>query len=134
MNKLYCLFSFFFIFVFLSCSIHTKKNRKTVITDTIISLVTKKEVLEPNLEIVKNKAKIVDYKGTQYIVTSKNTIISLNSNKKMNWGEENGDRKNILALASPKNTEQIVTDKVNEELFEEKETYKEIINNILGQK
>lgn len=55
MNKLYCLLSFFFIFVFLSCSIHIKKNRKTGITDTIISPITKREVVEPNLEIVKSQ-------------------------------------------------------------------------------
>jgi hypothetical protein len=43
-----------------------------------------------------SKANIITYKDAEYIVTDKDTIISLTTNKKMNWGEENGDRKNIL--------------------------------------
>jgi hypothetical protein len=49
-------------------------------------------------------AKIVEYKDTEYIVTSKNTIISLKTNKKMEWDENNGDRKLILGLAAQDRT------------------------------
>lgn len=59
----------------------------------------KKSVAERNLEVTTNKGNIVPYRGAEYIVTPKGTIISLTSNKIMKWGEENGDRKAILALA-----------------------------------
>jgi len=61
----------------------------------------KKSIAGRNLELLEYKANIVTYKDIDYIVTPKNTIISLKTNKVMNWGEENGDRKNILDLANP---------------------------------
>jgi len=62
----------------------------------------KKSVSEENLTLLKTKAEIINYKGTDYIVTPKKTIISLTTNKKMEWGEENGDRRSILGLAEKK--------------------------------
>lgn len=38
----------------------------------------------------------VEYNGTSYLVTSKNTIISLTTHSVMKWGPENGNRKAIL--------------------------------------
>ncbi len=55
MNKLYSFLSFFLIFALFSCSIHKKKNTKTEIADTIISPIAKKELVEPNFEIVKSQ-------------------------------------------------------------------------------
>lgn len=56
-------------------------------------------VSEDNLITMSSKADIVNYRDSEYIVTDKGNIISLTTNKLMKWGEENGDRKNILKLA-----------------------------------
>ena len=60
----------------------------------------KKSVAGRNLEILNTQAEIVNYEGTDYIVTPKGTIISLKSNKIMNWDQNNGNRKAILALST----------------------------------
>jgi hypothetical protein len=56
-------------------------------------------VSKSNVEILSSKAKIVNYKDANYIVTPKGTIISLTSNKAMEWAENNGNRIAILNLA-----------------------------------
>lgn len=56
-------------------------------------------VSKSNIEILSSKAKIVNYKEADYIVTPKGTIISLKSNKAMNWAENDGNRVAILKLA-----------------------------------
>jgi hypothetical protein len=56
-------------------------------------------VSKANVEILSSKAKIVNYKDTDYIVTPKGTIISLTSNKAMNWAENDGNRIAILNLS-----------------------------------
>ena len=56
-------------------------------------------VAETNMKALDILAKIIEYKDSEYIVTSKNTIISLTTNKKMMWGENDGNRKAILAIA-----------------------------------
>jgi hypothetical protein len=61
-------------------------------------------VAEANMKPLDILAKIVEYKDAEYIVTSKNTIISLKTNKRMMWGENDGNRKAILALASQNST------------------------------
>jgi hypothetical protein len=61
----------------------------------------KKSVSPSNLTVLADKANIVEYQGANYIVTPKQTIISLTTNKVMQWGRENGNRKAILALAAP---------------------------------
>lgn len=58
----------------------------------------KKSVSQDNLQAMANKANIINYRNTDYIVTSKGIIISLDTNKAMKWGEENGMRKDILSL------------------------------------
>jgi hypothetical protein len=71
---------------------------------TLEGAAAKKSVAMRNLELLNNKAEIVKHKGSSYIVTPKETIISLTSNKVMNWGEENGDRKEILLKSKDKAT------------------------------
>ena len=65
---------------------------------------SKISVAEANMKALDIAAKIIEYKDTEYIVTSKNTIISLTTNKRMMWGEEDGNRKAILALAAQNRT------------------------------
>jgi len=60
----------------------------------------KKSVSKANLTAIKSKAKTINYKGSDYLVTPNNTIISVTSNKAMRWDENNGDRKAILELAN----------------------------------
>lgn len=60
----------------------------------------KKSVSKDKLELVNGKAKIVTYRDADYIVTPKNTIISLTSNKKVFEDEKNGNRLAILDLAN----------------------------------
>ena len=65
----------------------------------------KKSVAKKNLEPLADRAQIVTYLENgkdgpvDYIVTSQNNIISLVTNKIQEWGEENGNRKAIIALA-----------------------------------
>jgi len=61
-------------------------------------------VAETNMKTLEMIAKIIEYKDSEYIVTSKNTIISLTTNKKMMWGENDGNRKAILGLAGQNKT------------------------------
>jgi hypothetical protein len=61
---------------------------------------SKLTVSPSNLTFVDIKAQMVEYKDKQYLVTPRNSIISLTTNKIMQWGEENGDRRAILELAA----------------------------------
>ena len=42
---------------------------------------------------------VVTHKGNKYIVNNRNQIISVKTGDMMQWGEENGDRKEILRLS-----------------------------------
>ena len=53
-----------------------------------------------NLAVQEGRAVVVEHKGSKYIVNTKNEIISGTTGKIMQWGEENGDRKAILAQVS----------------------------------
>lgn len=80
----------------------TKKNANgtwQIYDPTKEGTAAKKSVAEKNLKPTGTLGKIVTYKDQEYIVTPKQTIISLTTNKAMQWGEENGDRKAVLALA-----------------------------------
>ncbi|KAB1158180.1 M15 family metallopeptidase [Flavobacterium luteum] len=55
MNKSFLFLSLFLAFVLFSCSIHTKKNPKTEIINTIIYPFEKKEATESNIEIVNSQ-------------------------------------------------------------------------------
>jgi hypothetical protein len=53
-----------------------------------------------NLAVKEGRAVVVDYRGIKYVVNNKGQIISGASGKVMQWGERNGDRQAILALAN----------------------------------
>lgn len=61
---------------------------------------SKISVSEKNLTTLSDKAKIVNYQGVDYIVTPKNIIISMKTNKRMNWNDNDKSRKDILLLAN----------------------------------
>jgi hypothetical protein len=66
---------------------------------TLEGAAAKISVSKASVEILSSKAKIVNYKDTDYIVTPKGTIISLTSNKAMQWPENDGNRVAILNLS-----------------------------------
>ncbi len=82
----------------------TGTNTVQIYNPTKEGVNAKKNVALKNLTPTNNKAVIVNYSknNIDYIVTPKNTIISLQSNKIQNWGDENGDRKAIIKLANEK--------------------------------
>ena len=53
-----------------------------------------------NLAIKEGRAVVVEYNGNKYAVNKKNQIISGISGKIMNWPENSGDRKTVLAKAA----------------------------------
>jgi hypothetical protein len=55
-----------------------------------------------NLAVNQGRAVVVAHKGKEYVVNKKDQIISVTSKKEMKWGDENGDRKAILAAAHEK--------------------------------
>lgn len=55
-----------------------------------------------NLAVQEGRAVVVSYKDAKYVVNNKGDIISVATGKMMQWGEENGDRRNIIALAQAK--------------------------------
>jgi hypothetical protein len=55
-----------------------------------------------NLALKQGRAVLVEHKGAKYIVNNKNQIISGTTGKMMQWDENNGDRKAIVALAQEK--------------------------------
>jgi hypothetical protein len=61
---------------------------------------TKRSVKKSNLKLVDAPPlTLVKYRDAEYLVSVKGSIISLTTNRVMNWKEDNGDRKTILALA-----------------------------------
>jgi len=68
---------------------------------------SKVSVAERNLTAQPQTAKIVTYNDKQYMVTPKGNIISMATFKQMNWAENDGNRKAIMALvAQPAQTQQ----------------------------
>lgn len=58
-----------------------------------------------SVEILNHKpAKIVSYRGVNYLVTAKELIISLTTNKIMKWNETDGNR---IAILNKLNQEQV---------------------------
>lgn len=55
-----------------------------------------------NLAIRQKRAVVVNYRDSVYVVNNRGQILSGTSGKIMKWGEENGDRKAILADAQQK--------------------------------
>lgn len=100
----------------------TKKNANgtwQIYDPTKEGVAAKKSVAEKNLIPTGTSGKIVTYKDQEYIVTPKQTIISLVTNKAMQWGEENGDRKAVLALAKGTQTDVTGTQMTREQWKEE---------------
>lgn len=55
-----------------------------------------------NLAVQQGRAVVVEHKGRKYVVNNKDAIISVATGDKMNWSENNGDRKAIVELAKAK--------------------------------
>lgn len=55
-----------------------------------------------NLAVQQGRAVVVEHKGKKYVVNNKDAIISVATGDKMNWSENNGDRKAIVELAKAK--------------------------------
>jgi hypothetical protein len=87
----------------------------------------KLSVSPSNLKALQPKASIVSYQGDEYIVTIKNTIISLKTNKMMKWAENDGKRKAILQVANAERAKILTF----ENAFSE-ERRKEILNNFVN--
>ncbi|NBP16908.1 hypothetical protein EBU95_21430, partial [bacterium] len=55
-----------------------------------------------NLAVKEGRAVVVEWKDKKYVVNRKNQIVSVQTGDIMKWGEENGDRQNVIALANQK--------------------------------
>lgn len=55
-----------------------------------------------NIDVQQGRAVVVEYKSKRYVVNNKDQIVSVISKEIMKWGDENGDRKNILNIAHDK--------------------------------
>ena len=57
----------------------------------------KLQVKRSNVTVVDTPpATVVPHNGSEYLVTAKGTIVSCTTGRVMKWGDENGDRKEIL--------------------------------------
>ena len=52
-----------------------------------------------NLAVQQGRAVVVEYKDKKYVVNNRNQIISVTTGDEMKWGEENGDRREVLRLS-----------------------------------
>lgn len=79
-----------------------------------------------NLAVKTGNAVVVAHKGNNYVVNKKNQIISVKTGKIMQWDENNGDMKAILAEAAKKFTPvgADITIKEIDEIYNEKSTKK----------
>lgn len=57
--------------------------------------VARKSITEANME----PAKIANVNGANYIVTQMGNIFSVTTGKHMKWGDDNGNRKQLLDIA-----------------------------------
>ena len=55
-----------------------------------------------NLAVKEGRAVVVEWKDKKYVVNRKGQIVSVTTGDIMKWGEENGDRKGVVALANEK--------------------------------
>lgn len=77
--------------------IYNKNGKEVFKTDS-----TDRFAIFAKLAVKQKRAVIVEHKGDKYIVNNRNQILSVRTKKVMKWGEENGDRRDILKLASEK--------------------------------
>ena len=89
-----------------------------------------------NLAVQQGRAVVVEHKGKKYVVNNKDQIISVSTGDMMKWGEENGDRKEILLSAhrefrkketAPTNTE-VAQEGVHVEVFNGYWTREQVAN------
>ena len=52
-----------------------------------------------NLAVQDGRAVVVTHKNKKYVVNNRNQIVSVQTGDEMKWGEENGDRKEVLKLS-----------------------------------
>jgi len=71
-----------------------------ILNPTLEGPLSKISVSKEKLQAIGKEAKLVTYKGVEYLVTPNNTIISTVTNKAMNWTENDGNRRAILELAN----------------------------------
>ena len=76
-----------------------------------------------NLAVQEGRAKVVTYKGNNYVVNDKNQIMSVRTGLEMKWEENNGNRIAVLNLAQNSQSEtsapQTNEETLNREEFEE---------------
>jgi hypothetical protein len=77
--------------------IYNSKNEEVFAEDSV-----DRYKIFANLAVQSGRAVIVEHKGTQYVVNNKQQIISTVTGKIMNWSDDNGNRKAILASAAEK--------------------------------
>lgn len=91
-----------------------------------------------NLAVQEGRAVVVEYKGKKYVVNNKDAIISVATGDKMNWSENNGDRKAIIELAKDKfnsmksNPIQSNSQNISQDTFDYKENENNTQFNQLG--
>jgi hypothetical protein len=74
-----------------------------VYNPTLEGPASKRSVSSANLTPIAGKATFVNYRNAEYMVTPKNTIISMTTNKAMEWAENDGNRKAIVEIAKKVN-------------------------------
>jgi hypothetical protein len=74
-----------------------------VYNPTLEGPASKRSVSSANLTPIAGKATFVNYRNAEYMVTPKNTIISMTTNKAMEWAENDGNRRAIVEIAKKVN-------------------------------
>ena len=77
--------------------IYNKEGKEVFKTDSV-----DRNKIFANLAVQQGRAVVVEYKDRKYVVNNRNQIISVATGKIMQWGEENGNRKNIIEAAKTK--------------------------------
>lgn len=77
--------------------IYNKEGKEVFKTDSV-----DRNRIFANLAVQQGRAVVVEHRDAKYVVNNRGQIISVATGKMMQWGEENGDRKQILKEASPK--------------------------------
>ena len=77
--------------------IFNKAGKEVFTTDS-----TDRNKIFANVAVQEGRAVIVNYQNADYVVNTRNQIISVTTGKQMQWAENNGNRKDILSLALTK--------------------------------
>ena len=87
------------VYTVIGSQIFNKDNQEVFKEDSV-----DRNKIFANVAVKTGRAVVVPYKGTSYIVNKKNQVISAKSGKIMQWDENNGDLRAILAEATKKFT------------------------------